>query len=348
MSNQQKIRIGIVGAGANTRTMHIPCFQALEGVEITAVCNRSRASSEKVAAEFGIPITFDDWKKLVSSDEIDAVCIGTGPSLHCPVTVAALGHGKHVLCEARMAMNAEEAGQMLSASKKNPKLLAQLVPAPFTLPLDAMIVSLIQSGFPGEILSVDLRAYQGAFIDNDSPLHWRQDERLSGFNTLTLGIWYETLMRWIGPAKNVMARGQVFVKERKDAGGKKHTIKIPDHLDVIAEMECGAQAVLRFSAVTGFAPSPEVWIYGSAGTLKIDVTSQTLYGGKRGDQVLKEIAIPEKDRGFWRVEEEFINAIRGIEKVKLTTFEDGYRYMEFTEAVDRSSREGCVVNLQGP
>ena len=334
-----------MGAGVNTRAMHIPGFKAIDGVEVGAVCNRSRESSEGVAKEFGIPKIFDDWKGLVASKEIDAVCLGTWPYLHAPVTLAALNHGMHVLCEARMAMNAEEARQMLAASKKHPELVSQLVPAPFTLPLDATIVSLVQSGFLGEILSVDLGAHQNSFIDFDSPLQWRQDERFSGLNTITLGIWYETLLRWIGPAKSVTAQGRIFVKARKDADGKKQTIKIPDHLDVIAEMDCGAQANLRFSAVTGFAPSPEIWLFGSEGTLRIDVASQTLHGGKKGEQGLKEIAIPEEKRGRWRVEEEFINAIRGLEKVKLTTFDDGLRYMEFTEAVHRSLQEGRKMVL---
>ena len=55
---------------------------------------------------------------------------------------------------------------------------------------------------------------------------------------------------------------------------------------------------------------------------------------------LKEIDIPSEEVGSWRVEEEFINAIRGNEMIKLTTFEDGVRYMKFTEAVNRSMDEG--------
>lgn len=35
------VRIGLIGAGANTRLRHIPGFQAIPGVEIVAVCNRS-------------------------------------------------------------------------------------------------------------------------------------------------------------------------------------------------------------------------------------------------------------------------------------------------------------------
>ncbi len=54
------LRIGIIGAGSNTRLMHLPGFQKIDGVEVTAVCNRSRESGHKVAAEFGIPTVCDD------------------------------------------------------------------------------------------------------------------------------------------------------------------------------------------------------------------------------------------------------------------------------------------------
>ena len=41
------IRIGVVGAGANTRKFHIPNLQKISGVEVVAVVNRSRASSRR-------------------------------------------------------------------------------------------------------------------------------------------------------------------------------------------------------------------------------------------------------------------------------------------------------------
>lgn len=45
------------------------------------------------------------------------------------------------------------------------------------------------------------------------------------------------------------------------------------------------------------------------------------------------------------MEEEFVGAIRGTEKVRRTTFEQGVRYMEFTEAVTRSYQSGTTVRL---
>ena len=45
------------------------------------------------------------------------------------------------------------------------------------------------------------------------------------------------------------------------------------------------------------------------------------------------------------MEEEFINAIRGVEKITHTNFQDGVKYMEFTEAVARSAQTGQAISL---
>ena len=92
-------------------------------------------------------------------------------------------------------------------------------------------------------------------------------------------------------------------------------------------------------------PGAEVWLFGSEGTLRLDGATQTLWGGRRGDSQLSEIPLPAAKRGAWRVEEEFINAIRGIEQVKLTPFDVGVHYMEWTEAVTRSAQTGEAVSL---
>src|SRR5881397_1872528 len=105
---QGTIRVGFVGAGNNTRRRHIPGFQKQPGVELVAVANRTKESGERVAREFGLARVYEDWRDLVRARDVDAVCIGTWPYMHCEITVAALEAGKHVLCEARMAMDAAE------------------------------------------------------------------------------------------------------------------------------------------------------------------------------------------------------------------------------------------------
>lgn len=339
---QETIRVGVVGAGGNTTKMHIPKLQAIPGVEIVSVSNRSRESSERVAQQFGIPTVYEHWWELIAAPDTNAIVIGTWPYLHCRTTVAALTADKHVLCEARMAMNASEAIEMLDAAQANPHLVAQIVPSPFTLGVDKTIQRLIAEGFLGDILAIDIRAGGGAFLDPDAPLHWRQNMDLSGFNVMTMGIWYEALLRWVGEATQVTAMGKTFVKLRRDA--ESNTMKparVPEHINIIADMACGAQANITVSAVSGLSEPDGAYLFGSQGTLRF--TGGKLYGGKRGDKSLQEIAIPPAEAGSWRVEEEFVNAIRGQETITHTTFADGVKYMLFTEAVTRSMVEGQAV-----
>jgi predicted dehydrogenase len=257
--------------------------------------------------------------------------------------VAALNAGKHVMCEARIAMDAKQARLMRDTALAYPQLVAQVVPAPFTLKVDRTIQRLIADGFTGRLLVVELRV-GGTFLNADAPLSWRQQAELSGYNVMALGIWYESLMRWFGPATRLVAMGKVNVPLRKDSTGVMRAVRIPDHMDVIADLACGAQLHIQMSAVTGLAGGPEVFLFGSGGTLR--VVGDKLFGGKKGEQQLSEIPIPAQEAGGWRVEEEFINAIRGKEPITHTRFEDGVRYMDFTEAVGQSiAANGQPVDL---
>ena len=65
------IRLGLIGAGKNSRDRHIPGFQEVDGVEITAVANRSRESGRVVADQFNIPTVYDNWQDLLEDPDID-------------------------------------------------------------------------------------------------------------------------------------------------------------------------------------------------------------------------------------------------------------------------------------
>jgi len=341
-----ELRVGVVGAGANTRQRHIPGLQKIDGVDVVSVSNRSRSSSERAAAECTIPTVYDNWRQLVEAPDTNAIMIGTWPYLHCPITLAALAAGKHVLTEARMAMNAAEAHEMLAASRRHPELTCMVVPSPFTLYADRAIQQKLSDGYLGELISVDLQGATAGFVDFDAPESWRQSRDMSGYNILNLGIWYEALMRWTGPATRVMASTRVVVKQHRDpeTGSLKPTT-VPDHVEAIADLANGAIAHIQISGVTGLARPAQVWLYGSEGTLNYEPFTRKFSGGRRSDKQLGEIAIPAELQGAWQVEEEFVAAVRGESPVRLTTFEDGVRYMEFTEAVSRSSASGKAIPL---
>lgn len=341
------IRVGIIGLGANTRLRHVPGLLACDDVEITGVCNRRPESTKAAAQEYGIAKTFDRWEDLIADTEIDAVMIGTWPYLHCQITLAALESGKHVLTEARMAMNAAEAHQMHQASQRRPELITQIVPSPLGLRAHQIVKELLADGYLGELREVVVLGTNAGLSDSDVPLHWRQSAEFSGLNALAMGILHEPLIRWVPDPTRVLAQSHIFTPQRTDsATGEMASVGTPDSMHILTELPGGARGVYHLSGVTHFGPPNQIHLYGSQGTLKYQFAPQDrLLGARRGDDELKEIPVPPEKEGGWRVEAEFIGAIRGQEKIEFTDFAAGVRYMEFTEAVARSAETGQAVNL---
>lgn len=341
-----EIRIVIVGAGAIARKRHIPGFAKLTGVRLIGVCNQHRESASRVAREFDIPKVYGDWERVIDDPEVDAVVIGAWPYLHAPVTLAALDSGKHVLTQARMAMNAREAQRMLDRSKELATLATMVVPSPYGLTGDAYLRSLIASGFLGTLREVHAHGLNADLADPTAPLSWRQINKYSGFNMLTLGILFETVSRWVPPANRVLAYASKLIPKRKDPEtGRSARVGTPDSVQVLTTQEDQSVGVYRLSGVVHHGPGLGVALYGSEGTIVYDLTRDEIRGARRGEPGLVPMAIPDDVRGGWRVEEDFLAAIRGERPVSLATFSDGVRYMQFTEAVARSSRHQQPVSL---
>ena len=332
--------IGLIGAGGNQKLRHIPGFREIDDVEVVNVVNRSRASGERVAAEWDIPRVSDSVEELLADPEVDAVSIGTWPYMHLEYTRAALEAGKHVLCEARMASNATEAEAMLAISRQHPDLVAQLVPAPFDFRLGKTIKRLCEDGSLGSILEVHLTLLNGSGLDDSGPLHWRHRSDYSGHNMMQLGIFNETIQRWLGDTARVTAHARTFVPSRVDEEtGERYNITIPDSLGIFADMANGARCTYRVSAVTEGAPQPpSIDIYGSEGRLHWRF-GDTGEWGKHGDDV-QPIQPDPGTAHDWQVEADFINSVRNGAPVTLTSFADGVRYMRFTDAVWESWNTG--------
>src|SRR5262249_35120749 len=228
------LRVGLIGAGANTKLRHIPGLRALPDVEIVAVCNRRPQSTAAAAREHGISRTHERWEHLAADPAIDALVIGTWPYLHCPITLAALESGKHVLTEARMAMNAAEAHRMLAAARRYPKLATQIVPSPYGLNAHEVIVELMKARFLGELREAQVGHFGAALADPATALSWRQDAMLSGYNMLTLGILHETAARWTPPPARVTAQVHAFIPSRIDPqSGVRRPVGTPDSVQVL-------------------------------------------------------------------------------------------------------------------
>jgi predicted dehydrogenase len=340
----RKIRVGIIGAGANVRNVQLAGFRAIAECEVAAVANRTLQSTQRVASEFGIPKAYGSWQELLADEEIDAVLIGTWPYMHRDLTLATLESGKHVMCQARMANNTEEAREMLAASLRYPNLISQLVPTSTSYVIDNVVQRLVSESYLGDVLSVEIQRLRRTFVENPAELDWRHDVEFSGVNALNLGSTYESIMRWLGPGSQVMAQTKTHVAKRLDRDGQSVDVEIPDHVDVIYELANNAQVHMRFSETTGLSSGNQTWIHGSDGTIFVD-NRQNVFVGRRDDNELSAFPNPVQEQAYYRVEEEFINAILGREEISLNSFATGVQYMEWTEAVHRSAASGRRIEL---
>ena len=339
MANES-LRIGIVGAGANTRVRHLPGLRRIPGVKVVMVANRSAASSQAVAQEFGIPGVARHWREVVAAPDVDAVVIGTWPYLHAEATCAALAAGKHVLTEARMAAHLAQAETMQAAARARPELVAQIVPAPMSLDFDAAIAERLPT--LGALREVCVEHTGGQFADPSVPLGWRQEFALSGVNTLMLGINYEMVLRWLGEDPVwVQADAAVFTRRRRRPEGGEGDVEIPESVTVLGRYAAGARLVMHCSGVELGRPRHEIRLNGECGSLRLDLAAQMLWHTPLGGVETEIVPAVEQRRG-WRVEEDFVASIRDGAPVRLTDFATGVRYMRLTDAVWRSWSDGGV------
>ena len=120
---KRPLRLGVIGVGVVAQVNHLPALKGRRDVEVVAISDDDVEKARMVAQHFGIGRSVADYEALLRMDEIDAVIIATPNHLHAPMTLAALGYGKHVLCEKPPARTLAEASQMADAAQKSGKVL---------------------------------------------------------------------------------------------------------------------------------------------------------------------------------------------------------------------------------
>jgi predicted dehydrogenase len=341
-TNNNKLRIGIVGAGAIVRDRHLPGLKKHPEVEIVAVSNSTYESAEKFCQENAPHATpMQNWADLLSIPDLDIVWIGTPPYMHSAVTISALEAGKHVFCQARMSMDRAEAEEMLATSKRFPEQVTMLCPPPFGLKGDLLVKKLLAENYLGHPHNIRLQSFTGAYLNADAPAHWRQRIEISGLNVLALGIYVEVLQRWFGDITGVFAREKIVHSIRQG-----YEVIVPDLLTVLCRFANGAEGVLEFSGINALASGDRLEVYGDTGTMTYDFGTDSINVGRVGDIALHEMEITSELEGGWNVEDDFIAAVKSKGRVRPhPDFEDGVRYMRVVQAVadSRASNEWVEI-----
>ena len=107
------VRVGLLGYGAIGHE-HSRAVRAVDGLELTAVCDTSSARRDAALAVAPGVAALDDAEHLLARDDVDLVVVSTPPSTHSQWASRAIGAGKHVVVEKPFAIRTDEADAVLA------------------------------------------------------------------------------------------------------------------------------------------------------------------------------------------------------------------------------------------
>jgi predicted dehydrogenase len=364
---EKTLKVGVVGGGFG-RT-HILAYQATPGVEVTAFCQRTKASAERIARDFAIPHVFTDYREMLARADLDGVSLTTPTSVHRAMACEAFDHGVSVLCEKPLAMNKEEAEAMLERAEGAHLIHITAFNFRF-IPAFSRMKELMQEGYVGSrLLHVEARWFTERRADPSQPFHWRDQKDAVGFGAMgDVGVHLVDLVRWLaGEIKHVCGRQAIFNKERTLADGSgRRQVTVEDCCVFIGELTGGGMLSFVANAVARGGSHQEIRIYGDEGMLRAEMDRTkpdwmigALWGARHNDPP-QLLPIPEHlARGFGPPEERramaellFSNLTRlfaeGIRSGRQPSpsFRDGLQAQRVLDAVDKSAQTGSWIPVE--
>jgi len=147
---KRKVRWGILGYAKIAYEHLIPALQRAQNSEFFAISSRDPAKIEECRKKFNPSRCHASYHDLLHDPDVDAVYIPLPNSQHRQWTIEAAEHGKHVLCEKPIAMNAAECRDMIGACAANKVRLMEAFMYRYTH-RTRKIQEILRSGELGEI-----------------------------------------------------------------------------------------------------------------------------------------------------------------------------------------------------
>lgn len=357
------IGIGIVGAGF-ARTTQIPGFKDCIGARVVAIASAHRANAESVADEFRIRQVCNDWRELVASDAVDLVSIVTPPATHMEITLAALEHGKHVLCEKPMAMNTDQARQMTERAEKA-GVLALIDHELRFLNSRKMMRAMLHNGAIGNVRHCNYifrSDYRGVL---DRPWDWWSDETMGGGTLGAIGSHAIDSFRWIlgTEVSQVFCTLSTHIADRPDKEtGAMRRVTSDDDAKLLfrfadSELTTNTTGAASLSVVESGGHENRLEVYGATGALAVEETGE-LWHSPAGSGAWRPVPVDQDSmaagmragswsRGFTAFSGSIIEALHnGSTTVEgAATFADGYRTQLVLDAARSSNQSGSWTKI---
>lgn len=212
--NLPSLQAGVIGTGF-IGPVHVEALRRL-GVSVAAIGDVGGRGAE-AAARLAIPRAFDDYRDLLACPEVDVVHITTPNRFHCEMSLAALRHGKHVVCEKPLAMNTRETERIVRAARTAKRVFAVNYNVRF-YPAVLQLRRLVERGDLGDIIHVN-GSYLQDWLSKDTDYNWRLLPKEGGKLRAVADIgahWMDTVAFILGARiTSVLADLHTFHKTRK-------------------------------------------------------------------------------------------------------------------------------------
>ncbi|MFN7994646.1 MAG: Gfo/Idh/MocA family oxidoreductase [Bryobacteraceae bacterium] len=249
-----KVRWGVLGVASIAVRKVIPAMQQGEWSEIAAIASRDMRKAEGAAGALNIQKAYGSYEELIADPEIEAIYNPLPNHLHVPWSIRCAQAGKHVLCEKPVALDADQARELLRVQKETGVRIGEafMVRAH---PQWLRTRELVRSGRIGK-----LRSVQGFFsYDNPDPTNIRNVNEWGGGGLMDIGCYPINTSRFIfgEEPRRVMAiieRDPVMKVDRLTSG----VLDFPSGQSVFT---CGTQLVAY----------QRMQFFGTAGRIEIEI-----------------------------------------------------------------------------
>jgi predicted dehydrogenase len=324
------VRWGVISTARIGWEKVIPGLKKSKEIEVRAIASRAPATAKRWAKKLGIPVAYGSYEDLLNDPDIEVIYNPLPNHLHVPLTLEAAKKGKHVLCEKPIALNAKEAGKLLSAPRGIHIAEAFMVRQH---PQWLRAREIAQSGQLGTLRAI--QCFFSYYLMD--PKNVRNLADIGGGALYDIGCYPIVTSRFVFGAEPVRVMGLI---------DRDPEFKTDRTTSAILDFGEGRQ--LTFTVSTQTVPYQRVNILGTKGRLEVEIPFNAPQGGamklymddgkKLGDASAKVIKIEKADQ--YQLEGEYFSrVVRGEEKLAYGV-EDAIQQARILDAVFRSAKSG--------
>ena len=343
----EKTKVAVLGSGF-IANIHLESYtRFVHDAEVVALYGRNKEHAAALAAQYGVAKVYDDIEQLLKECEVDVVDICVPNYRHYEACMKAAEYGKHVICEKPLAMNLEQADEMIEACESRGLKLMYAEELCFA-PKYERVRSMVEQGAVGTPYMLK----QGEKHDGPHSKWFYSKETAGGGVMMDMGCHALAWFRWMNrgvAVKTVYADMKtVFHKDITDCD---------DNTVCIVEFENGVTGIAETSWAKPGGMDDRIEIYGNKGVVYADLFrgnsaltySVDGYGyaaEKAGSTKGWTFTIFEEafNQGYPQELSHFIDCVRN-DKEPCTTGRDGRAVLELTYAAYESARTGAKVSL---